>query len=960
MTAHTGDMLVADRFRLGRVLGAGGMGVVYEAEQIALRRTVALKMLARQHIGAEHAIERLIREARSLSRIDHPGVVRVLDAGRAGDGQAFLAMEYLEGCTLRQLLAEHGPLPWRWVIAVMTQSLEALELVHRAGLVHRDLKPSNIFCCSREPLASSVGAQVPAVKLIDFGIAQLEPLRAGEGGARGADGLLAGTPAYWAPELVATGRATRGSDVYGMGATLYELLTGALPQGTPLEPPSAVNSGVGIPPDLDAVVLRALHPDVGMRFDSAAALLEALRGVDRDRAPDSTWPGVSAERVAMARGGLFGLSLPLTRSGEGAQLARLRAKVRAFWIDGVLDSSLATELPSAPRTLELGQVGGLGQALEAPPPVEVPPGRSTAELFEQHGRSLLILGPAGSGKTTQLLLVARELIDGAQEAVPVVLTLSAWKGERLDLEEWLASELRAKYHVPGSFSSAWLRSGLIMPLLDGLDEAPPAARGDAIRAINAAVARGRLPGILVTSRSAEYGALGERLGLSTALCLHPLAPRSVDEFCATLARSAALPPELWERLRPLLDTPLALSLLASSLSAGAERVAKAAGAEPRFEDLLEAYTEQMIQRTGKPRLPCDPAEFREFVTRLGHELSVTDTVIFAPDAIQPSWLASSRSKVAYALLSRFAAAGVYAASQILTHAYTPISNYGLKTGLGFGLALAASTVVTSGAAHGLVAARRLTNPAHAPPAARRHWLQVAGLGSLSGLLSALILWRHARHPMAGVIAFEVGMLAAPLLSPHPDVGHVRGDIRLIDELRFSLTKALRAGAVGLVVSLICASVLAEDATAALIVTLFWTTLAFLFGGLRGREVATAARPYMHVVHSLGWSAGLGALGVVVTALPMASEYGGRYGLFAGLFTGTMLWLWYGGMALTQYGVLRALLRLGGARCFQIAFLEAAADRALLHRVGDGYLFVHPMLRASLARRWRARHGGQRS
>jgi hypothetical protein len=119
-------------------------------------------------------------------------------------------------------------------------------------------------------------------------------------------------------------------------------------------------------------------------------------------------------------------------------------------------------------------------------------------------------------------------------------------------------------------------------------------------------------------------------------------------------------------------------------------------------------------------------------------------------------------------------------------------------------------------------------------------------------------------------------------------------------------------------------------------------------------VSTGARPYVGVTHSLSWSAALGALAIPLTALPTAMTYGGLYGFYAGLTTGAVLWLWYGGMALVQYAVLRAMLALQGARYFRAKYLEAAADRALLHRLGSGYLFVHPMLRESFSRRWAAR------
>ena len=956
--------LVADRYRLGRVIGMGGMGIVYEAEQLPLRRTVALKMLQRERVGSEDAVERLLEEARALSRIEHPGVVRVIDAGRDNHGQAFLAMEYLEGNTLKQLLAERGPLPWRWVLAVVGQCLVALDVVHQAGFIHRDIKPSNCFCCSiPRSEAVPIGGEIPVVKLIDFGIAKAErsrrpsdlpsAARAGEGAA---NGPLLGTPAYWAPEQAQSGQASRRSDIYSVGVTLYELLTGELPRRADdgsIEPPSAINPAVGIPPDLDAVVLLALSADSAQRFESAAALLAALREIDSGRDQGTaTWPGAEASRSARAPAPPA--SSTGTRSGEGIQLQRLRAKVREFWIEGVLRSSLSAALPGPPRSLEQSLVAGLGHELQAPPPTPVPEARSTAEIFEHHARSLLIVGPAGSGKTTQLLLVARQLLEGGSEAVPVVLTLSAWKGERRDLQEWLASELRSKYQVPTTLSLSWLRRGLILPLLDGLDEVLPRHRPGAVRAINREIAQGGLPGLLVTSRDKEYLDAGERLGSTIAMRLHPLSPATVDELRAVLSPFSLLSPDQWGALRPLLDSPLAVSLLSSALGSGPVAFSTTPRGTAQLDDLLDVYTEQMIKRTGKTRLPCDAVEFLEFLSQLGHAMRKNDTDIFAPDGVQPSWLEGSWSKLVYAFVSRWIAAGVFGASVILSFGFTPLNNHGFHADLSFGWVLASFTTLTVGTVHAISAATGLLSRRGKPLSARQHWARVSLLALISGTINAFAVGVWVGHPVAALLGAEVAVLAAPLVCPHNEVGFSRGDIRLIDRLRFSFRKAMRAAVFGVAAGIVAALGVADDATAMMVVILYLTSLWFLFGGLRGRQVSTGARPYVGVTHSLSWSAALGVLAIPLTALPTAITYGGLYGFYAGLTTGAVLWLWYGGMALVQYAVLRWMLMLQGARFFRADYLEAAADRALLHRLGSGYLFVHPMLRESFSRRWDAR------
>lgn len=969
MSSETHSTLIADRYRLGRVIGVGGMGVVYEAEQVPLRRTVALKMLPRERVGSEEAVQRLIREAQALSRIEHPGVVRVIDAGRGSHGQAFLAMEYLEGHTLKQLLTEYGPLPWRWVVSAVCQCLQALDVVHRAGFVHRDIKPSNCFCCSgtSADILSAIGPEVPVVKLIDFGIAKAERSRRSAdrlpsdpaAAEASAGGPMIGTPAYWAPEQLRSGQASRRSDIYSMGATIYELLTGELPRkldADGLEPPSAIKPGVGIPPGLDTVVLRALNTDSERRFESALALHTALLAVLGDRSEGTaTWPGPEN-----AAGGYTplprGTALSGTLSGEGVQLLRLRAKVRQFWIDGVLEASLAASLPGPPRTLEQALVAGLGQQLEAPPPAEVSMAQSTAEIFRHHGQSLLIVGSAGSGKTTQLLLVARQLMEGGNEEVPVVLTLSAWKGERQDLAEWLSSELRSRYQVPTALSSSWLRRGLIMPLLDGLDELPLKYRTNAIVAINRAIAIGYLPGLLVTSRSKEYLDAGERLGLSVAMRLHPLSPVTVDELRDTVTPFARLTPDQWGKLRPLLDSPLALSLLSSALGSGPLALATTPRGTAQLGDLLDVYIDRMVHRSGKSRLPCEPAALLEFLAQLGHEMNKNDTDIFAPDGVQPSWLSSDRARVAYALVSRWIGAGIYASSLILSCGYTPLYNAGLQVGLKFGFVMAGLTTLTVGTVHGAYAAHRLLSGTDALVATRKHRLRVATLGLASAALNAALLGAWAGHPMAAILGAEAALLAAPLLSAHTEVGLSRGDIRLSDRLRFSVAKAMRSAIFGLGFGIIAALIniyaaTGDRGTAKLVVILYLTGLWFLCGGLRGRQVSTSARPYGCVIHSFRWSVVVGMLAIPLAALPTAVAYGPIYGSYVGLTTGVVLWLWYGGMGLVQYSVLRVMLSLQGLRLFRTDCLEAAADRALLHRVGSGYLFIHPMLRANLARRW---------
>jgi serine/threonine protein kinase len=215
-----GDV-VGDRYDLRCELGRGAGGLVFEAVHLVTQRSTALKVLSpdlpRSIIAEQSA--RLIREARALASVRHPGIVEVLDGGTLDDGSPFIVLEKLEGRTLEGLITARGKLTREDTVAIGLQLCDALDALHRAGVVHRDLKPGNVFV-----VRDRDGAE--RLKLLDFGIAQV----------RGSDkdrltgiGALIGTPAYMSPEQLLALDADHRADLYGLGATLFECLTGRLP-----------------------------------------------------------------------------------------------------------------------------------------------------------------------------------------------------------------------------------------------------------------------------------------------------------------------------------------------------------------------------------------------------------------------------------------------------------------------------------------------------------------------------------------------------------------------------------------------------------------------------------------------------------------------------------------------------------------------------------------------------------
>jgi serine/threonine-protein kinase len=304
---------LAGRFDLVRRLGEGGMGAVFLAEQIAVgNRPVALKVLSRRLLDDPKFLLRFQNEAASTGRIHHPNVVTIYESGQADDGTPYIAMEYLEGESLRQALTRRGALPVPEVAEILQQAARGLNAAHKLGIIHRDLKPDNIFLtypdedvvapvsppASRvsppaqavtpaSPPAQVEGAVAPTsppanfvVKIVDFGIAKLR-----ESGPHTQTGTVLGTPAYMSFEQASGMRSDEldaRSDVYSLGVVMYEMLTGRTPfqSDTPLgyvrkhmmeEPPlfRAVVPGIGVPPAVESAVMKALVKDRDQRYVSA-------------------------------------------------------------------------------------------------------------------------------------------------------------------------------------------------------------------------------------------------------------------------------------------------------------------------------------------------------------------------------------------------------------------------------------------------------------------------------------------------------------------------------------------------------------------------------------------------------------------------------------------------------------------------------------------------------------------
>jgi beta-lactam-binding protein with PASTA domain/tRNA A-37 threonylcarbamoyl transferase component Bud32 len=268
------NTLFDGRYRIVRKLGTGGMANVYLAEDEVLGRRVAIKILNDRHAGDDQFVERFRREAKNAASLSHPNIVSIYDRGEA-EGTYYIAMEYLDGRSLKELIVARGPAPIHIAVDYARQILAAIRFAHRHGIVHRDIKPHNVLVDGEGRL-----------KVTDFGIARAGVSQMTEAGS------IIGTAQYLSPEQARGAPVDQTSDLYSVGVVLYELLTGLVPFSgdTPVEiamkhlssvpePPSAKRAEV--PRDLDLVVLRALAKDPSERYHSAEEMDADLRRISR-------------------------------------------------------------------------------------------------------------------------------------------------------------------------------------------------------------------------------------------------------------------------------------------------------------------------------------------------------------------------------------------------------------------------------------------------------------------------------------------------------------------------------------------------------------------------------------------------------------------------------------------------------------------------------------------------------
>jgi serine/threonine-protein kinase len=300
--------ILADRFEMMDRLGEGGMGVVYKARQISVDRIVAIKVLNAQVAQDPQWVGRFINEAKACSKLQHPNTVRLIDFGQTREGLLFMAMEFLDGMSIRTAIDRYGRMQPARVMKILSQCCQSLAEAHNVGIIHRDIKPDNLFLVT-------LGGQPDFVKVLDFSVAKLK--QASGSAMQTQAGVVFGTPNYMSPEQGRGLPLDARSDIYALGIVAYEMLMGRPPFSSqnPMEVlamhvRTPVPPMVGIPDRIGHVVMRALAKDPAHRQQNVEQLYQecqqALAEMGTPSGPLSSSipvqapPGAAAARTVFA------------------------------------------------------------------------------------------------------------------------------------------------------------------------------------------------------------------------------------------------------------------------------------------------------------------------------------------------------------------------------------------------------------------------------------------------------------------------------------------------------------------------------------------------------------------------------------------------------------------------------------------------------------------------------------
>lgn len=672
-------------------------------------------------------------------------------------------------------------------------------------------------------------------------------------------------------------------------------------------------------------------------------------------------------------------NLPAPEAADHHNLTILLDRVEAFWIEGVLEQSLVGEITHA-----LGKADA-GEAVEHPweSVLEIPGERARTlardkpikPIYDQLGRSMLILGEPGSGKTITLLELARDLVHAARtdpsQPVPVVLNLSSWIGQ--PLERWLVEELKTKYFVAQRMARPLLEKNRLTLLLDGLDEVATHRQAECVDAINAYTESYGVPGFAACSRLAEYSALPVRLRLHGAIRLNALTPAQIDDYLCSLgedSRGLRLALEQDEALASLARSPLMLSVMSIAYSGVHIDRPKPAGGPPidaRRAHVFESYIDRMFARKGKSIGGAQRSRDEGWLENLARCMRKHSQTVFTIEGMQPGWLPERRQRLLYTLQSRLIAGiilgvveGFYlAGTGLMGNPRVEELMLGLALGIAFGLGAGAFDWLRMEL--GMRSATDVTRTS-AP-------LIVSCLIVYFILFAApfMALWGEDA-PVRVAFGIVWAILFARRVRPHAAFS----DIRAVEALVWSWRRAALGSTAGFGVGLVFSvgmffafkeALLSGDPrpwTYPIMMPFVYAVLGAVFGGIASASVESKTTPNqgMRLSRRNARFAGL-LIGCTIAAMtpiyvlappiyfadpwPSWQDVVGL-SLLTGIYFGVLAALWFGALDLIYQWTLRRRLAAAGVLPRRLEpFLDRMSRLALLRRVGGGYIFLHRLL-----------------
>jgi serine/threonine protein kinase len=951
-------------FEIQSELGAGAFGAVYRAFDKSVNRDVAIKVILPQYANDPDFQQRFEHEAQLVAQLESRQIVPLYSYWQDERG-AFLVMRYIRGGSLRRIMAKQDALSLSQTVRIVADIAEALAVAHENNVIHRDLKPENVLIDERGN-----------AYLTDFGIAK----RTTDADNITDADVIIGTLAYLAPEQIQSAAVSPQTDIYAFGIMLYEMLVGKHPfHGSVVaamlmkhlqEPlPDIHDLRPDLPQQLDDIIQSATAKDPQDRYASTLDLLADLKMVANvmnttilvKRVKKKT-PGTSEERNRQA----------------------MLENVRSFWIKGVLENNLHDA-----AMLDLGLKAEAGAVdnpwdtlLRTAGGEENITDANIIDVFDRMNGKLLILGDPGSGKTTTLLTLARELLNRAESdnhhPIPVVFNLSSWSEKRLPLTQWLVEELYSKYQVPRKVSEKWiadeelllLLDGLdevagekritdeeLLLLLDGLDEVAKDARNACVTAINNYREQHGFVDVVVCSRIKDYDALHEQLRLNGAIVIQPLDDEQIMTYLAALGNDVVVVRELIKsdaQLRELAQSPLMLSIMILAYRGKmTSDIPDIDDLETERQHLFNVYVERMFERRigGKQ---YTKEETKHYLGWLAHSMQQQAQSLFQIEALQPTVIPQSQRVAFYQQVGAVHVVGAvlnWSLSAILVAIVLQISvallllSWGLIGGTWVGWTYSGDGWKQS----------------------RSHLI----LGVIYGISITAALWAVMSPTNALIlgILIGVGIGASSVMNSqiYLATGGDRDPIPLIEKVQFSLKNINRLQYMS--IAMIAFSILVA-APGALFVRFNLPVRSFFLGWL---TMIVQTIPTLLVLSGLGFEAvpvrhtskrrvrttfrtvalitsitSLVAIpGFMILALVMGIS------LMRGFLLGTAfgvsgfgyaLWTVMGGIGVYRHWMLRRTLTNHGYLPYNVArFLNYATSLVLMRKVGGGYIFIHRYL-----------------